>query len=240
MKSVNGLNEYYENQFIPSAHRVGIATLLIAIICSMLPALYLSFVEGYFPGFEVLFQVFLVIFAFVGVVWIVEPISYFPMLGVAGNYMGFLSGNIGNMRLPVAMSCQAAIGAESGSKKAEIATVLGIGISVFVNLFFVILLVIAGAALINALPDKAVVAIKTYTPASIYAAVFVMFFNNSKSNLYRVISLVVAAIFVFLPFDFIHQPYNVAYSGLVAIAVSLVLAKIEKVPQEAPLAANKE
>ncbi|MFV0575952.1 MAG: hypothetical protein ACK5NC_11160 [Vibrio sp.] len=234
MKTNLGMDEYYEANFIPTAHRIGIATLLLAIVCSMLPALYLSFVKGYFPGVDVLFQVFLVIVAFVGVVWIVEPVSYFPMLGVAGNYMGFLSGNIGNMRLPVAMSCQEAISAESGSKKAEVAAVIGIGVSVFVNLFFVVLLVFAGAAIIHALPDKAVMAIKTYTPASIYAAVFVMFFSNARSNLYRFIALAVSAVFIFIPFDFAHQPYNVAYAGLVAIAVSLVVAKLEGDPQENP------
>ena len=44
----------------------------------------------------------------VGVIWFVEPISYFPIVGVAGTYMAFVSGNISNLRIPCAMIAQKA------------------------------------------------------------------------------------------------------------------------------------
>jgi hypothetical protein len=157
------LETYYEQEFIPRAHRVGRGTLLLAMGLCLLPALYLSFVLDAWPGISVVLAAFLAVAAFVGIVWLVEPISYFPMLGVAGSYMSFLSGNIGNMRLPVVISCQTAIGAEQGSKKAEVAAVIGIAVSVLVNLAFLIPLVLIGQALIDAMPDAMAVALKNYT-----------------------------------------------------------------------------
>ena len=146
------LEGFYRNNFIPRAHRIGRATLLVAMILCVFPALYLSFVLGAFPGTGAILTGFLAIVAFVGIMWVVEPISYFPVLGVCGTYMSFLSGNIGNMRMPVVVSCQNAIGAEAGSRKAEVAAVIGIAVSVIVNLVFLIALVLIGKALIDVLP----------------------------------------------------------------------------------------
>ncbi len=52
------------------------------VIC-LLPALYLSFVLGAWPGAGVILTGFLAVLAFVGIIWIVEPISYFPVLAFA-------------------------------------------------------------------------------------------------------------------------------------------------------------
>ena len=104
--SAESVDAYYNDEFMPRAHRVGRATLLIAMVVCLLPALYLSFWLGAFPGMGVILGAFLAVAAFAGIIWIVEPVSYFPVLGVCGSYMSFLSGNIGNMRLPVVISCQ--------------------------------------------------------------------------------------------------------------------------------------
>lgn len=49
--------------------------------------------------------------------WFVEPISYFPVVGAAGTYMAFLSGNISNMRIPCASMAQVAADVEPGTEK---------------------------------------------------------------------------------------------------------------------------
>ncbi len=36
--------------------------------------------------------------------YIIEPVSYSPILGIPGTYMSFLSGNISNMRLPCSIA----------------------------------------------------------------------------------------------------------------------------------------
>lgn len=216
------IEEYHSSTFIPAAHRIGQLTLGLALIMGLIPALYLSFGLGGWPGIGVIWTAFLIIASFVGVIWIVEPVAYFPMLGVAGNYMGFLSGNIGNMRLPVAIACQTSIDAEGGSNRAEVAAVLGIGVSVVINLMFVLALVLAGQAIISIIPDPMIEALRRYTFPSLYAAVFMMFFFNAQKRIWALIAIAVGVVILILP---ISEVFNIVASGAAGIAVSLVMAR---------------
>ncbi|ABL69306.1 MULTISPECIES: hypothetical protein [Paracoccus] len=209
------LETHYRTSFIPRAHRIGRITLLIAMVICLLPALYLSFVLGAWPGAGVILTGFLAVLAFVGIIWIVEPISYFPVLGVCGTYMSFLSGNIGNMRMPVVISCQQAVEAETGSRKAEVAAVLGIAVSVLVNLVFLVALVVIGRALIDAMPAPMAVAVKEYTLPALYGAVLVMFLNSATRR--NALTGILCGLAIFL--SPIPGVLGTAVAGVLAILV---------------------
>ncbi|MDK3071815.1 hypothetical protein QO034_01705 [Sedimentitalea sp. JM2-8] len=213
------LEGFYRTRFIPRAHRIGRTTLLVAMLLCVCPALYLSFGLGAFPGVGPILTGFLAILAFVGIMWVVEPISYFPVLGVCGTYMSFLSGNIGNMRMPVVISCQNAIEAEAGSRKAEVAAVIGIAISVLVNLIFLIALVLIGGALIEVFPAPVAVAIKEYTLPGLYGAVLVMFASSASRR--NALTGVLVGLAVFL--SPIPEIFGSAAAGILAIVTAVVL-----------------
>ncbi|WP_233713031.1 hypothetical protein [Amaricoccus solimangrovi] len=215
------LEGFYRTRFIPRAHRIGRLTLLVAMVFCLLPALYLSFVLGAFPGVGVILTGFLAIAAFVGIMWVVEPISYFPVLGVCGTYMSFLSGNIGNMRMPVVVSCQNAIEAEAGSRKAEVAAVIGIAVSVLVNLVFLIALVVIGKALIDILPAPVAQAVKDYTLPALYGAVLVMFMSGATRR--DALTGILAGLVVFL--SPVPEIFGAAGAGILAIA-AVVLTNV--------------
>ncbi len=217
--SDQNLNSFYTTSFIPRAHRIGRLTLGIAICLCLIPALYLSFVLDGFPGFGPIMTGFLAIAAFVGIMWVVEPISYFPVLGVCGTYMSFLSGNIGNMRMPVVISCQSAIQAETGSRKAEVAAVIGIAVSVLVNLFFLTAVVLIGGALIAVLPPAVVDTIKSYTLPALYGAVLIMFIKGATAR--DALTGIGAGLLVFL--SPISELFGAAAAGILAIVLALVL-----------------
>ena len=63
-----------------------------------------------------------------------EPISYFLIVGVAGTYMAFVSGNISNLRIPCAMIAQKAAGVEPGTDKGSIVATLGMAVSIILAL----------------------------------------------------------------------------------------------------------
>ena len=217
--SDTSLDTYYASHFVPRAHRVGRGTLLAAMLLCLVPPFYLSFVLGAFPGVGPILNGFLSIAAFVGIMWLIEPVSYFPVLGVCGNYMSFLSGNIGNMRVPVVISCQTAIGADTGSKKAEVAAVIGIAVSVLVNLVFLIALVLVGSALIEAMPGPVAVAVKHYTLPALYGAVFVMFFNSAPRKFALTGVAVSAAIFL----SPIPEMFGTTAAGVIALLTSVAV-----------------
>ncbi len=212
------LDGFYRTRFIPRAHRIGRVTLLVAMVFCLLPALYLSFVLGAFPGTGAILTGFLAIAAFVGVMWVVEPISYFPVLGVCGTYMSFLSGNIGNMRMPVVISCQNAIEAETGSRKAEVAAVIGIAVSVLVNLVFLVALVVIGKALIDVLPAPVAQAVKDYTLPALYGAVLVMFMSSATRR--NAVTGILVGLAVFL--SPLPEIFGSAAAGILAIVAAVL------------------
>ena len=212
------LEGFYRTRFIPRAHRIGRTTLLVAMVLCLGPALYLSFVLGAFPGTGAILTGFLAIAAFVGIMWVVEPVSYFPVLGVCGTYMSFLSGNIGNMRMPVVISCQNAIDAEAGSRKAEVAAVIGIAISVLVNLVFLVALVLIGSALIDVLPAPVAQAVKDYTLPALYGAVLVMFMSSATRR--NALTGILVELAVFL--SPVPEIFGSAAAGILAIAAAVL------------------
>ncbi|WP_417721991.1 hypothetical protein [Salipiger sp.] len=219
--SDTSLDTYYASRFVPLAHRVGRGTLLVAMILCLVPPLYLSLVLGAYPGFGPILNGFLSIAAFVGIMWLIEPVSYFPMLGVCGSYMSFLSGNIGNMRVPVVISCQTAIGAETGSKKAEVAAVIGIAVSVLVNLVFLLALVLVGSALIDVMPAPVALAVKEYTLPALYGAVCVMFFNSAPRK-FGLTGLAVAAAIFLSP---LPEMFGTTAAGVLALLTSVAVTR---------------
>jgi hypothetical protein len=106
--------------------------------------------------------------------YFVEPISYFPILGLSGTYMSFLSGNIANMRVPCSAVAQEVIGVESGTKEAELVATIGIAGSIITNMIVVTIAAIAGNELFKFFPQPVIKAFDYVLPA-IFGALFVMF-----------------------------------------------------------------
>lgn len=140
-------------QFHQQAHFWGRLTIWGVIICTIVMPLYLSFGLGFHPGWSVILSGFLSYGAIVAIVWFIEPISYYPILGVSGTYLAFLTGNIGNMCLPSASIAQSIVGAEPGTRKGEVTATLAISAASIVNTTFLIVVILGGSYVINALPE---------------------------------------------------------------------------------------
>lgn len=159
----------------PSVVRIGIITVLLPAILSFLPCLYLYVRFGVFPPMNVALKSWGMVAAVFGAFYFVEPISYYPILGLSGTYISFLTGNIGNLRLPCSAVAQEVVGVEAGTDEAEIISTLGVSGSVLTNLIFVTIAALAGAALLAAFPAPIALAFKKYTVAAIFGAVFGQF-----------------------------------------------------------------
>lgn len=64
---------------------------------------------------------------------VVENISYYPVLGAGGIYLGSITGNILNMKLPCAISGMKIAEVEQGSREGEAIALLAVGVSSVVN-----------------------------------------------------------------------------------------------------------
>ena len=103
--------------FHAKTHFWGRLTIWSVIVLTLALPLYLSFGLGLHPGWSSILSGFIAYASIVAALWVIEPISYYPVLGVSGTYLAFLTGNIGNMCLPSASIAQSVVGAEPGTKK---------------------------------------------------------------------------------------------------------------------------
>jgi len=167
-------NEVFQDSFIRPVIRIGIITLLAAWVGNFLPCIYIYFCYGVVPPWASILKIWVMVASVYGAFYLVEPISYYAILGLSGTYMSFLAGNISNLRLPCSAMAQEATGVEPGSQEAEVISTLGIAGSVIVNTIGVTLTAILGAALLTIFPPFVKKAFAYILPA-VFGAVFVQF-----------------------------------------------------------------
>ncbi len=72
-------------------------------------------------------------------VGLIESISYAPLLGTAGQYMSFITGNISNLKLPCAINAQSLTKVKQGSEEQEIVTTIAIAVSTIVTTVIIVI-----------------------------------------------------------------------------------------------------
>ncbi|MEG1837158.1 MAG: hypothetical protein RRZ70_04520 [Synergistaceae bacterium] len=164
----NNLHEEWNKKCI----RIGAPTNLLAAATAFLPVLWLCSTYNCWPKLSVVLEAWALVAASFGAFYFVEPLSYYSVLGLSGTYLSFLSGNIGNMRVPCAAIALEATNTESGTLQAEIVGTLGICGSIVTNLFFVLLAAIVGAQIVAILPPVIASAFVKYSAAAIFGGTF--------------------------------------------------------------------
>ena len=190
-------NSIFEKEFIKPIVRWGSITCILVALLSLAPPLYMYFVHNIMPPASAILEGFIAIGSIFIVFWIIEPVSYFPMLGIAGTYMSFLSGNISNLRLPCSMIAQEAAGVEQGTDEAAIISVIGIGCSIIVNLAILFIGIIIGTKLIESVSPTVRESFSYLVPA-VFGGVFSLF--AMKNYRLAVIAIALGASTAAMPF----------------------------------------
>ena len=182
-------DSHYETEYMPKANRIGKITGFLGVVLSFCPAIVLAVVYGILPRPAALLTAFISGASAFGVLWFVEPISYFPVVGTTGTYMSFLSGNISNMRIPCASMAQAAADVEPGTQKGSIIATIGIAVSVVINVSVLTIGALLGASVLEMLPDGVRSALNYLLPA-LYGALLVQF--GMKANRQAIVMILIA------------------------------------------------
>ena len=172
---------FYSLEYLPKMHRIGKIIGVLAVLASFMPALTLGVVYGLWPDVAALGTAALSAIASFGVLWFVEPLSYYPVVGPMGTYMAFVSGNISNMRIPCASMAQISAEVEPGSDKGSVIATIGMGVSIVINTLVLTVGVIAGSSILSMLPASVVGALNYLLPA-LFGALLVQFGMKNKSH----------------------------------------------------------
>ncbi|AIN94215.1 hypothetical protein [Treponema putidum] len=200
METTNNLVTDYENKFIPGIHKWGRLSMLIALILSFLPIGYMYFVKGWSESASAFASVTIAIASFGIGMWLTEPMSYFPILGSAGTYMGYFAGNVSNMRVPVALSIQNALKSDVTEPRGNIATIIAVATSVFVNLCILLIVIIVGQKLLTVFPPVVIKSFKYVLP-SLFGSLIVMRFKGEpkKAIKYFIPTAIIYYLIGFIP-----------------------------------------
>ena len=72
---------------------------------------------------------------------IVEVITYSPMLGTSGTYLGFITGNLVNLKVPCAVNARELTGVKHGSREGEVVSTISVATSTIVTTVLLALVV---------------------------------------------------------------------------------------------------
>lgn len=131
-----------EMTYLESVHRDGrIWNISVMIALFMYPIL-VGVLFGVLPDWHGLLMGLVATAPMYWAVAVVETFTYVPMLGAGGSYLSFVTGNISNLKLPVALNALEQAGANIRTEEGEIVSTIAIAVSSIVTTVIIILGVI--------------------------------------------------------------------------------------------------
>lgn len=225
------LNEQEKEQYLEELnnglHRLGRLLLVSGIIVLSLVPFIIGMLYGVTPDMAA----FLEGYAKVAVVYLpvslVEFLVYTPMLGVGGSYISFITGNVTNMKIPVAMNAKEIAGTEVGTPENEIISTISTATSAIVTT----LVIVAGVILL--IPLQPVLQNPVLLPAfdnvvpALFGALGLKYFIKSP-QIAVIPVLFMTLLCVFVPSMIGQTSVMMVPCGALALAIGFILYKKDK------------
>lgn len=161
-----------------------------------------------------------------GALWVVEPLSYYPILGPASMYQAFMIGNISNKLLPSAIVAQSTIGARPESRRGQLAAVLAICGAATAHLLSLLVFVgFLGTVLLNSIPPDLLDASKAFVLPAVMGGVVVQIVWSNPQPRILIIAVIVALVvqFALTPLVPVVALFGIAISVVATMLLALFL-----------------
>jgi len=122
-----------KREYSESVHfygRIWVATGIVMML--MVPAA-ISIYYNAWPDWQFVFKGLLGVAPIFWTVGIIEVFTYAPMLGTGGTYLGFITGNLTNLKVPAALNAMEAAKVEATSEEGEVISTIAIASSAIVT-----------------------------------------------------------------------------------------------------------
>ena len=223
--------------FDKTTSRWGRITMLIGLFLSLAAPGYLVFFSGLDIPISGVLTAFGALAAVFGVIWIVEPLTYFPILGSAAMYQAFMIGNISNKLLPAAIVAQSSINAKPGTRRGDLAAVMAIGGAATVHLTSLLVFVgLLGTWLVSLVPAEVIEVARLYILPSLMGAVLVQAIVSMRRLRSTVIAVSLALLFQFIVIP--AAPKVALFSTALVVVLSIVLSWVLRDRKEVHTAAE--
>ena len=217
----------YEN----SVHRAGRLWGSMALALMLLvPAAVCLYFDAW-PPLSALLKALLGVLPMYWAVGIIEVFTFVPMLGTGGSYLGFVTGNLTNLKVPAALNAMQAAGVKAGTEEGDVISTIAIASSSIVTALVIALGVLLLGFLQPVLEAPALKpAFDNILPA-LFGALGLVFISKSPK--------IAAAPLLFMVVLFLAVPslansvsILVPVGALIAIAVARILYKKGKLGEK--------
>ena len=213
-----------ERSYIDSVHFSGRIWILSALALLISVPIAICIYYSAWPKGSALLEGMLGVAPIFWTVGIIEVFTFVPMLGAAGSYLGFVTGNLTNLKVPCALNAMRLADTKAGSEEGELISTIAIASSSIVTT----LIIAAGVLLIAQL--QPILESPLLAPA----------FNNILPSLFGALGVVLIAkdwkvaiapiacmslLFIFVPALSSAVGVLVPVSALIAIGVARILYK---------------
>ena len=125
--------------YIDSVHRSGTIWNISVMILLLAFPLTVAALFGAAPDWGALVVGLIATAPMYWAVGVIETITFVPMLGAGGSYLSFVTGNISNLKLPVALNALEQAEVNISSEEGEIVSTIAIAVSSIVTTLIIIL-----------------------------------------------------------------------------------------------------
>jgi hypothetical protein len=122
-----------EMSYRDSVHKMGRVWILSALAMLLaVPAAICIYYKAWPPVGGILKGLLSIVPIF-WTVGVIEVFTYVPMLGTGGSYLGFVTGNLANLKVPCALNSMDRAGVQAGTEEGEVISTLAIATSSIVT-----------------------------------------------------------------------------------------------------------
>ncbi|WP_178668508.1 hypothetical protein [uncultured Eubacterium sp.] len=186
------------SKYIDKTHTYGRVWILVTLALFLsIPAL-ICYHLNVFPKAEMVFKGLATVAVVFYPTAILEVLTYTPLLGTGGTYLGFVTGNITNLKLPVALSAMENAKVEPNTEKGEVISTISIAVSSIVTTVIIAVCVILFRPVLHNITDKDSVfapAFQQVTPALFGALCASYLAKHWKISILPILSLVIVLLF---------------------------------------------
>ncbi len=186
-----------ELTYMDSVHRAGRIWSLAVMVLLLLFPLALALLFGAAPDWHGLLLGLIATAPMYWAVAVVEVVTYVPMLGAGGAYLGFVTGNISNLKLPCALNAMEVADVKANSEEGEVISTIAIAVSSIVTTLIILLGVILIVPLSPVLNSPALAPAFAQILPALFGGLAVVFISkNVKIAIAPMILMLVLFIFV--------------------------------------------
>ncbi|MEN6636824.1 MAG: hypothetical protein ABFC56_13305 [Clostridiaceae bacterium] len=213
-----------ELSYRDSVHKMGRVWILSALALLLAVPAAICLYYNAWPPISGVLKGLLSIVPIFWTVGVIEVFTYVPMLGTGGSYLGFVTGNLANLKVPCALNSMDRAGVQPGTEEGEVISTLAIATSSIVTTLIIALGVLLLSQITPVLESPVLKpAFENILPA-LFGALGVVFVSKDWKIAIAPLTVMVA-LFLFVPSLAGAVGILVPVGALIAIGVARILYK---------------